>query len=236
MGTAPEDLATERIARACREIASRDLVVGSAGNISVRVGGMMAITRTGLDFATATAADVCLVDSAGRVAGGAGHPSSELEIHRLCGDTERSPAVVHTHSIHATALSAVGGELPPIHYYIGLLGGPVRVAPYAPFGTERLARLAQEAMGDRDAVLLANHGAVVRAGDLDAAVGRAVLLEWLCQLYQCACSMGTPSLLTRDQLADVRARRAETRALVSGPVANGPAGRGPVASGSGSSR
>lgn len=216
MGTPPEDLAAERIATTCREMARRDLVVGSAGNVSVRVGAMMAITRTGLDFATATAADVCWVDSAGRVVGGAEHPSSELEIHRRCGDTERSPAVVHTHSIHATALSTVCGELPAIHYYIGLLGGPVRVAPYATFGTERLAVLAQEAMGgDRSAALLANHGAVVRAGDLDAALDRAVLLEWLCQLYVCARSMGTPALLTRDQLADVRAKRAEIRALVS---------------------
>lgn len=216
MGTAPEDLAAERIASACREIARRDLVVGSAGNISVRVGDLMAITRTGLDLAAATAADVCWVDSAGRVVGGARHPSSELEIHRRCGDAEHSPAVVHTHSIHATALSAVCGELPPVHYYIGMLGGPVRVAPYATFGTERLAVLAQEAMGDRDAVLLANHGAVVRAGDLEAAVDRAVLLEWLCRLYLCASSMGTPALLTRDQLADVRAKRTEIRALVSG--------------------
>ncbi len=220
MGPAPEDLAAERVASACREIARRDLVVGSAGNVSLRVGGLMAITRTGLDFAAATAADVCWVDSAGRVVGGARHPSSELEIHRRCGDPERSPAVVHTHSIHATALSTVCDELPPVHYYIDLLGGPVRVAPYATFGTERLAVLAQEAMGDRDAVLLANHGAVVRAGDLQAAVDQAVLLEWLCRLYLCARSAGTPALLTRDQLADVRSRRAELRAQASGPLAN----------------
>lgn len=222
MGHPPEDQAAERIAGACREVARRNLVVGSAGNISVRVGGLTAITRTGLDFAAATAEDVCWVDSAGRVVAGARHPSSELEIHRRCGDAERAPAVVHTHSIHATALSAVCDELPSVHYYIVMLGGPVRVAPYATFGTERLAALAQEALGgDRDAALLANHGAVVRAGDLDEAVHRAVLLEWLCQVYLCARSAGTPALLTSDQLDKVRARRAELRSQVSGTGTSG---------------
>ena len=68
-------------------------------------------------------------------------------------------AVVHTHPVYATVMGTLLDEIPRIHYLLALLGGPFWVAPYAPFGTEELARKCIVAMKDRCAVLLQNHGA-----------------------------------------------------------------------------
>jgi L-fuculose-phosphate aldolase len=75
------------------------------------------------------------------------------------------------------------------------LGGPVRVAPYATFGSRELAEATLEALRDRSAALMSNHGAVVHAPDLDLAVERALLLEWACGVYWRAAAIGTPRTL-----------------------------------------
>jgi L-fuculose-phosphate aldolase len=84
------------------------------------------------------------------------------------------------------------------------LGGPIRVAPYATFGTPELANLTIEALDGRSAALMANHGAIAYGPDLDTAVEQALLLEWACELYSRAAALGTPRTLDRsDQLAFV---------------------------------
>jgi L-fuculose-phosphate aldolase len=72
-------------------------------------------------------------------------------------------AVVHSHPLYCTALSVTMDEVPPVHYMITLLGGPVRVAPYARFGSPELAQGSVAAMVDRTGVLLRNHGATSTA-------------------------------------------------------------------------
>jgi sugar/nucleoside kinase (ribokinase family) len=103
------------------------------------------------------------------------------------------------------ALSASRDELPAIHYAIAALGGPVRVAPYARFGSAGLADAAAQALANRRAAILRNHGAICYARDLHTAYGNALLLEWLARVYRLALSYGEPQTLTEAQLAEVSA-------------------------------
>lgn len=112
-------------------------------------------------------------------------------------------AVVHTHAPFATALACVLDALPVLHYQQLALGGEIRVAPYATFGTAELADHVRTALAGRGAALLANHGSVTVGGSLDAAVENALLLEWLCQLHHRASALGPPRVLTEEQQADV---------------------------------
>ena len=115
-------------------------------------------------------------------------------------------AVVHTHSPMATAVGCVVDELPPIHYSMLALGGSVRVAPYATFGTEELHQLVLRAIEGRTAALMKNHGTLNCGASLDAAMEGTLLLEWACSLYWHAKQIGEPSVLDDEQLAEVAAQ------------------------------
>nr|WP_116706959.1 class II aldolase/adducin family protein [Actinomycetospora cinnamomea] len=185
-------------------MAADGLAVGTSGNLSTRAGDLVAITPTGVPYDVLTAEDVVVVDLDGTPVEGRLRPSSEVPMHTAVYRGTDAGAVVHTHPVHATALSTLLDELPPIHYMVVLLGGPVRVAPYAPYGTEELARLGVEGLAGRSAVLLANHGATTYGDDLAQAYERGVLLEWLCRLYAQARALGEPRLLDAEQLERAR--------------------------------
>jgi L-fuculose-phosphate aldolase len=108
-------------------------------------------------------------------------------------------AVVHTHAPVATALACVLDELPCVHYEMLALGGSVRVAPYATFGTPELAELVLDALEGRTAALMANHGALVYGADLAGAVRSTELLEWAATVYWRAAAIGTPRTLDDEQ-------------------------------------
>jgi L-fuculose-phosphate aldolase len=80
-----------------------------------------------------------------------------------------------------------------------LFGGPVRVAPYATFGSHELAESTLTALEQRNAALMANHGAIAFGADLDQAVEQSLLLEWACTVYWRARAIGTPSVLDSGQ-------------------------------------
>jgi L-fuculose-phosphate aldolase len=194
----------EDVAAACRRLADAGLVIGSAGNVSVRSGEGVAITPTGCRFAELAPEEVTVVDLDGRVTDGALAPTSEIALHLgVYRAIEHAGAVVHTHAPMATALSCVVDEVPPIHYQMLQLGGSIPVAPYATFGTEELAAEVVAALSDRTAALMRNHGAVAYGLDLDGAVDGAELVEWACALYWRARMLGEPSVLSREQLEDV---------------------------------
>ncbi len=193
------------------------LAVGSAGNMSVRVGDVVAITPSGIRYAEMRPADVCLVtpagteltDQAGR--GNLETPSTETPMHLAIYAATGAKAVVHTHSPEVIALSASRDELPAIHYQITGLGGPVRVAPYVRFGSAGLAAAAVEALDGRSAVILRNHGAVTYGRDLVQAYDRALLVEWLARTYRLALSYGEPAILSAEALDEVAAEAKRRR-------------------------
>jgi L-fuculose-phosphate aldolase len=195
----------EQLAAACRRLAAAGLVHGTAGNLSTRHGDVIAITPTGAELASLEPAAVTLINPAGEVLGGGLKPTSELDLHLAVYERHGAGAVVHTHAPMATAISCALDELPCVHYEMLLLGGAVRVAPYATFATPQLAAAAADALEGRTAALLANHGTVTLGADLDGAVRATELLEWAATVYWRAAQIGTPRVLDEAALADVLA-------------------------------
>lgn len=196
-------LEREAVAAACRRLAAERLVIGTAGNVSMASGELVAITPTGAVLAELEPDQVSVVDRQGALVEGELEPTSELDLHLGVYERYGAGAVVHTHAPVATALSCVLDELPCVHYSMLLLGGTVRVAPYATFGTPELAASVIEALEGRTAALMANHGAIAYAEDLDAAVERSLLLEWACEVYSRAVAVGEPRALGEDERAAV---------------------------------
>jgi L-fuculose-phosphate aldolase len=189
----------EQVAAAARRLAAGGLVAGTSGNVSARRDDRIAITPTGGVLAELEPHLVTVVDLDGDVVDGALAPTSELDLHLGVYRRYATGAVVHTHAPMATALSCVLDELPCIHYEMLLLGGTVRVAPYATFGTPELARSVVEALDGRTAALMANHGAVTHGIDVAAAVRATELLEWAANVYWNARALGSPRVLDEAQ-------------------------------------
>ena len=201
--------AREQVVSACRELSGTGLVVGTAGNVSVRAGDLVAVTPTGVRYAGLTPDLVGVHRLDGSPVEAPLRPSSELPLHlALYAARPEAGAVVHTHSPAATALSALVDEVPAVHYYLALFGGPVRVAPYATYGTPELARGVLEALRERSGCLMGNHGAVTVGPDLATALDKSLSLEWLCDVYLRASAAGRPRLLAPAEIEAVVAKLA----------------------------
>jgi L-fuculose-phosphate aldolase len=205
------DTVRAHIARACRELAAAGLVIGTAGNVSVRAGDLVAVTATGARFDGMAANKVTVVSLSGDVVAGNLAPTSELLMHLSIYRRYGSAAIVHTHPPAGTALACVVDELPVIHYQLLTLGGPIRVAPYATFGTPELAAAVADALDDRLGALMANHGAITHGGRLDQAVEHSLTLEWVCELYRRAAAIGRPRVLDEHAQAAALAAYTERR-------------------------
>ena len=187
------------VARAGRQLAAAGLVSGLAGNVSARAGELVAVTPSGGRLATLAADDIVIVDVAGAAVDGPLPPTSELPFHLAIYDRFDAGAVVHTHPPMATAVACVAEQLPCIHYTLLSLGGSVRVAPYATFGTAELAAGVVDALRGRTAALMGGHGAVTYGADVTAAMAATELLEWACGVYVHACACGTPRVLDEQE-------------------------------------
>jgi L-fuculose-phosphate aldolase len=188
---------------ACHSVAAAGLVVGTAGNVSVRDGDRVLLSPKGAALSEVSADDVAVAGLDGDVLAGA--PTSELELHLAVYRRYDARAIVHTHALRATAVACVVNRLPVVHYALLAMGGEIRVAPFAAFGTAELASAVVEALDGRRAALLANHGAISYGTTLAEAVERAVVLEWACGVYLEAAQLGTPRVLDEEQQAAVRA-------------------------------
>lgn len=197
-------LVREQIVAACRKLELSGLNRGTTGNVSCREHDHFLVTPSGVPVEEITPSRIVAVGYDGKVLG-AGKPSSEWHFH--CDILKARPevgAVVHTHAPHATAIACLREDLPAFHYMIGIAGGDsIRCAPYALFGTGELSRHALEALADRKACLLANHGMITLGHDLDEAMTIAVEVESLCQQYLLARQVGRPTLLSSDEMRQV---------------------------------
>lgn len=199
-----DDLRSD-VAQACAALARAGLVIGAAGNVSVRDGDLVAVTPTGARLAAIDPGEIAIVDLDGTLVAGPLAPTSELPLHLGVYEHYEAAAVVHTHPPMATALACVADELPCFHYTLLSLGGSVRVAPYATYGTADLAAGVVEALDGRRAALMASHGAVTYGANLQAAIDATELLEWACGVYVHACAVGTPRELAEDERMAVAA-------------------------------
>jgi L-fuculose-phosphate aldolase len=193
----------KEIVETCRRLAVAGLLPGTSGNVSVRVGDRVAVTPSGVDYSELTPELVGVHALDGTPIDAPRQPTSELPLHLAVYAAKDTAAIVHTHSTAATVLSTLVDELPPIHYMVALFGGPVRVTPYATYGTQELAENTVRGLGESTACILGNHGAVAIGADLRAARTGSEYLEWLSELYLRAVGAGTPRLLDAEEIAQV---------------------------------
>ncbi|GAA2417109.1 class II aldolase/adducin family protein [Actinomadura vinacea] len=191
-----------------RRMAESGLVTGASGNISARAGDLVAVTPGGMMLDRMEPADCPVLDLDGKVVEGERAPSSETPMHLAIYEVSGAAAIVHTHSTYGAVVATTMSELPPIHYNTLALGGVVKVAEYATYGTPELAANVRAALeggewGAMHAALMANHGGVTLGGDLEEAYENARLLEWLCGVYVRARMIGEPRVLTDEELRQV---------------------------------
>lgn len=180
------------IVDACLEMQAKGLVVGTAGNVSVRVDDLVAISPSGVAYEEMTPEDVCVVDLDGNKVDGDLEPSSELHLHLLVYKSTDAKAATHNHAPASTALGLVVDEVPTSHYYSAMFGGTIRVAPYAMFGTDELAENVKNALKDRKGALMANHGAITTGPNLAKALSLLPYLEYVCEVQLRALATGLP--------------------------------------------
>lgn len=187
-----------------KKLVESKLTTGTGGNLSIcdRESNLMAITPSGIDYFKITPEQIVLIDVAtGDIVDGTGVPSSECEMHRILYKYRTDiNAVIHTHSTFAATISCLNQPLPAVHYLVAFAGVDVRCAPYASYGTVELAKNAFEAMKDRKACLLANHGLIAAGKDLAEAFAITETIEFCCELYCRAKSIGEPVILPEKEM------------------------------------
>lgn len=207
--TEDEHALRQAIIEQCRWMNATGLNQGTSGNISVRHGADMLITPSSVPYDDMTPEMICAVplDDPDNWKGPR-KPSSEWRFHLdILGRRPEFDAIVHTHSVHATALSICRREIPAAHYMIAAFGGPtVRCSDFAIFGTQELSDMALAALEGRNACLLANHGAIACGPNLQRAMWLMNELETLSRQYILALQVGQPVILPDHAIAETAER------------------------------
>jgi L-fuculose-phosphate aldolase len=206
----------EAVLDAAQELARLGLVAGHSGNVSMRLSDdppIFAITPSQRPYRSLSVDDILVIDGEGEPVVGQLAPSSEtllhLEVYRARPD---AGAVIHTHSVYASAFAVAGLPIPPVVF----VGGEVPVADYALPGTLELARGACEALQARDAALLGLHGLVGLGRELSAALAVCEMVERAAQVCLLSRQLGPARTLSPEV---VRAEQALYRERRSAPGA-----------------
>lgn len=194
----------EKLLSISQQLADLGLNKGTSGNASLRCGDGFLVTPSGMAMADMTPAHMVQMQMDGRYPSHQ-KPSSEWRFHRdILQARPEVNAVIHTHSMFATTVACMRKEVPPFHYMIAVAGGDtIRCAPYALFGSQALSDAALEALVERKACLLANHGMIALGRDLDDALAVAVEVENLCEQYWRLLQTAELHLLTETQMQEV---------------------------------
>lgn len=201
----PEAKLRKEIISTARKMSKTGLSPGRTGNVSARFDDGFLITPSGIAYKDLTRSDIVFVGNDGEVPKGQRKPSSEWRFHLSAYQARPDRhALVHTHSMHATVLACAGKTIPAFHYMVAVAGGSdIPLVPYATFGTEKLAEGVAYALQNRDACLLAHHGAIALARDLPSALELAHDIEMLSEQYFKVLAIGPPSYLLRSEMTEV---------------------------------
>ncbi|SBW06541.1 conserved hypothetical protein [uncultured delta proteobacterium] len=220
--TGPIQSAAEQVLWGCKTLCARGYVLGTAGNVSARVEGedLFVITPTSLPYDELTAGDLVVVDLEGRVTAGSRAPSVECGLHRrILLARPDARCIVHTHSKFATAVSAMQNvsAVPVIDIETAMyIGGDIAVAPFAPPGSEDLARNAAFSLGDRAGVIMEGHGAIGVGLTMQDAMIAADNVERTCELFCIIRAAGEIKPLPEAPLRELCAWSREKRGVASG--------------------
>ncbi|MCB1715825.1 MAG: L-fuculose-phosphate aldolase [Candidatus Competibacteraceae bacterium] len=204
MGKKKERALRQEIIDCCLQMNALGINQGTSGNISARWQEGLLITPSGVPYEQLEPDDIVYMDGQGQH-DKAQTPSSEWRFHvAILQNRNDLNAVVHTHSLYATAIAIMGWDIPALHYMIAAAGGPtIRCAPYATFGSEALSEHALQALQGRTACLLANHGVIATGPGLAKALWLAKEVEVLAQQFYLSAQMGGPNLLSDHEIERV---------------------------------
>ena len=197
----------DQVIETCLAMNAMGINQGTSGNVSVRTDEGFLMTASGVPYHKMKREHVVEMDLDGGYRGDY-LPSTEWRMHHDIFKTRpEAGAIVHTHSIYATALACLRKDIPAFHYMIGITGGAsLRVSAYEEFGTQDLCDTMLKALDGRMACLLANHGQIAFGPDLDKALWRAGEVETICHQYWAASLAGKPVILNDAQMKTVLAR------------------------------
>ncbi|MBN2695286.1 class II aldolase/adducin family protein [bacterium] len=193
----------EKLVKAGLQMIQDTLVIGTWGNISIRVPNTdsFAITPSGVNYSDITTNDIVILSCDGEILEGDKIPSIEWPLHAAVYKArEDISALMHTHSPYASALSAARKPIPPaVEDVIQIVGGEVSVTKYALPGTKELGEATVEALGDKNAVLLANHGLLGAAKTVEEAFKICKIVEKGAQITLLAQNVGGVVPLSKEE-------------------------------------
>lgn len=197
----------QSIIDACLRMNALGINQGTSGNISLRHDAGLLITPTSVPYEAMQPEQIVYMGLDGSF-DPAQRPSSEWRFHLdILKARPDVNAVVHTHPPYSTMLAIMGLEIPPVHYMIACAGGDtIRCAPYATFGTQELSNHAVAALEGRLACLLEHHGMIAVGPSLSKAMWLAVEVETLARQYHGCLQIGTPRLLSKEEMKNVLGR------------------------------
>jgi L-fuculose-phosphate aldolase len=196
-------IARKEIIDAGNQMVNTALVIGTWGNISVRIQGedLIAITPSGVDYDKLISENIPIIDFEGNLIDGNMKPSIELPMHlEIYKKRPDIGAIVHTHSTYCTAMAIARKPIPAsCEDLIQIVGGNVRVSEYRLPGTDDLGRVAVEALDERNAVLLANHGLLAAGKNLKETIKIAFICEKSAHATLLAANIGGAIELSKEE-------------------------------------
>ena len=191
----------KELLQTARDMNSVGINQGSSGNVSVRCADGYLITPSGMPYDECTPDHIVQMDMSGEWSGDY-NPSSEWRFHQdIYTEREDAKAIVHVHSTFATTIACLGREIPSFHYMVAVAGGKtIRCARYETFGTQELSDAVLEAMEDRTACLMANHGMIATGPSLKKALAMAIEVEKLAEMYWRVLQLGGGNMLSDSEM------------------------------------
>jgi L-ribulose-5-phosphate 4-epimerase len=192
----------KKIVETCRAVYTSGLTGRRAGNISARIPGrdQMIITPSHYGHDRTQVGDLLVVNFDGKIVSGIRNPSSENRMHLAIYKARPDVgAVIHTHSVYASALAVNRMTIPTfIDEMTTFLGGPIVTADYGMPGTDELADNAVKGLGEKSAVFLANHGVLCTGKNLTKAFESVEVVEHIAKIYVIAMGLGKPAMIPED--------------------------------------
>ena len=192
----------EQIIKYANMLNSEKLSILRSGNVSHRYKDGFLITPSGIKYSSLKVDDIVFVSLDGKFDETKNKPSSEWRFHKdIYSIKNEANAIVHAHSTHATAVSAHNKDIPAFHYMVALAGGnDLKCAEYATFGTQELSNNIINALKNRKACLMSNHGQVAFGENLEQAFELAQEVENICHQFINTIRLGNPKILSSSEM------------------------------------